>query len=229
MIETDQVMLTLARRTKVNLDFVYAQRHSGNVYEFTQLLNSMLSMLISMRAEYFSQRATVSWDEVFEKVADKEEKIFVGVSKNEVQIKGDSPTTESPNLINSVYFSDLIDRLRNAFAHCCFELERDSSNNIHGLTVWNVPIEKNRLDKQKRKWQASISEPQLRAIAYLLIAYLEATRGPELHVEQVNNESQIMNPFNELEQHYPEIIQQMPKRFNAHQFILLLVVSPNRF
>lgn len=31
-----------------------------------------------------------------------------------------------------------------------------------------------------------------------------------------------MDPFDELEQHYPEIIAQMGKRFNAHKFILVL-------
>ena len=31
-----------------------------------------------------------------------------------------------------------------------------------------------------------------------------------------------MNPLDEIEQHYPEIIDSMPKRFNSHEFILEL-------
>ena len=31
-----------------------------------------------------------------------------------------------------------------------------------------------------------------------------------------------MNPYDELEQHYPEIIAEMPERFNSHEFILKL-------
>jgi hypothetical protein len=31
-----------------------------------------------------------------------------------------------------------------------------------------------------------------------------------------------MNPFEELEQHYPDIIKRMGKRFNSHEFILEL-------
>ena len=34
-----------------------------------------------------------------------------------------------------------------------------------------------------------------------------------------------MNPFEALEQHYPEIIQRMGKRFNSHEFILELAHS----
>lgn len=31
-----------------------------------------------------------------------------------------------------------------------------------------------------------------------------------------------MDPFQELEKHYPEVIKGMPKRFNSHEFILEL-------
>ena len=31
-----------------------------------------------------------------------------------------------------------------------------------------------------------------------------------------------MNPFDELEKSYPDVIAQMPKRFNTHEFILVL-------
>lgn len=31
-----------------------------------------------------------------------------------------------------------------------------------------------------------------------------------------------MNPLDQIEQHYPDIVAKMPKRFNSHEFILAL-------
>ncbi|MBZ0315723.1 MAG: hypothetical protein K8L91_04830 [Anaerolineae bacterium] len=178
MLPTDQVMLTLARRTKVNLDYVYASKSTGNVFEFTQLINSMLSLVISMRAEYFSDRKPVTWEEVFKEIrSDRLAEILGDLDKGDLKLKGNEVHSKSPKLKQSKEFSELIDRLRNAFAHCCFKLFGQSE--IQGLEVWNVAKEEDRLEKDKRLWEASISEAQLRAIAYLFIEYLEVTRGHE--------------------------------------------------
>ncbi|MEW6580732.1 MAG: hypothetical protein AB1435_16270 [Chloroflexota bacterium] len=37
-----------------------------------------------------------------------------------------------------------------------------------------------------------------------------------------------MDPFDELERHYPEIISRMPERFNSHEFILQLAYEYQR-
>jgi hypothetical protein len=37
-----------------------------------------------------------------------------------------------------------------------------------------------------------------------------------------------MNPFEELEKHYPEVIGKMPERFNSHEFILKLAYEYQR-
>lgn len=179
MMPSDKVMITLARRTKRNLDFIYAHKDSGDVYEFTQLVNSMLSLVISMRAEYFSERNQVSWADVEAAVRRQslEGRFDIGAL---TQIVGDEATEASPQLRQIEHFSELIDRLRNAFAHCCFELLEDTFHNINGVRVWNVPNEKLRQVDRARRWQAEISKLQLRDIAYLFIAYLEATRGHEV-------------------------------------------------
>jgi hypothetical protein len=60
----DKKALEIARRSRKNLNFIYAQKRAGaDVEEFTQLLNSMLGMLICLREEYFKGRV-VAWDVV---------------------------------------------------------------------------------------------------------------------------------------------------------------------
>ncbi|MFZ2878863.1 MAG: HEPN family nuclease [Phototrophicaceae bacterium] len=179
MMPSDKVMITLARRTKHNLDFIYARKDSGDVYEFTQLVNSMLSLVISMRAEYFSERSQVSWAGVETAVRRDMFEAHVDIDAL-TQIVGDEASEASPKLRQIQHFSELIDCLRNAFAHCCFELLEDTFHNINGVRVWNVRVERDRMVVRARTWQAEISESQLRDIAYVFIAYLEATRGHEV-------------------------------------------------
>jgi len=62
----DNKALVIAQRSRKNLDFIYTHKKKGaDVEEFTQLLNSMLGMLICLREEYFKGRE-VTWDEVEE-------------------------------------------------------------------------------------------------------------------------------------------------------------------
>ncbi|MBV6436815.1 MAG: hypothetical protein AELANPGJ_02087 [Anaerolineae bacterium] len=64
MMPDDEKAITIARRTRKNLDFIYSAKAQGaDVEEVTQLLNSMLGMLICLREEYFHGR-TVTWDDV---------------------------------------------------------------------------------------------------------------------------------------------------------------------
>ena len=57
--------LIIAQRSRTNLDFIYEQKQKGEkVEEFTQLLNSMLGMLICLREEYFKGQDEVTWDAV---------------------------------------------------------------------------------------------------------------------------------------------------------------------
>lgn len=64
MNPVDKKALVIARRSRKNLDFIYAQKgKQADVEEFTQLLNSMLGMLICLREEYF-KGSEVTWDEV---------------------------------------------------------------------------------------------------------------------------------------------------------------------
>lgn len=154
----DQQLLTIARRTKKNLEFIYEQKHQGeDVEEFTQLLNSMLGMLVALREEYFKGRE-VTWDKV------EEQMLLVS---DRVRRKG-------------VSFSKVITRLRNAFAHGNYELL--GYPEITGIRAWNIPHGKANLP-ENRNWKDDFTEDELKEIAYLFIGYLEKTRGHELRAE----------------------------------------------
>lgn len=160
----DRKALVIARRSRKNLDFMYAQKRAGaDVEEFTQLLNSMLGMLICLREEYFKGRE-VTWEQVAE----------YGLLP--IRIDGELPTDACPNLEPSSSFSKLISKLRHAFAHNCFDL---IGNPIEGVRVWNIPLGKED-SAENRVWQADVSESQLRQVADLFINFLETEHGHEL-------------------------------------------------
>ncbi len=157
--------LEIAQRTRTNLEFIYtAKRQGKKVEEFTQLLNSMLGMVISLQEDYF-KRSKITWQDVQE----------LGLESYEpsLQVKGNTPTSTSPNLKKIETFSELMIKLRNAFAHSCFELVIDYNlNRITGVKVWNIPLRKENIH-QNRVWEAEIKENELKGLANLFVEYLE--------------------------------------------------------
>lgn len=166
----DEKTLTIARRTRKNLEYILEKKASGeDVEEFTQLLNSMLGMVIGLREDYF-KGSHVSWDDV------KQIELLSGEGDLR-QITGKKATGTSPGLKKINSFSQLITKLRNAFAHNCFELIiSNSSNRITGVTVWNIPSGQDNNPKN-RVWEADISEHNLKRLAYLIVYYIEKELG----------------------------------------------------
>lgn len=94
--DDDHVVRILAQRTRENLKYIDEKKSEGApVNEFTQLLNSMLGMVISLR-EGGLIKNHVSWEEA------RESGILQGREKLE-EITGKPATQASPNLqqINS--------------------------------------------------------------------------------------------------------------------------------
>ena len=162
--ENNKKTLTIARRTRKNLDFMYAQKAQGaDVEEFTHLLNSMLGMVICLREEYFKGEH-VSWQHVQNHNLQKS------------SIRSKCPSEESPKLKPHNSFSQLTAKVRHAFAHNCFDLQRDKTNKITGIVVWNIPTGQLN-NPENRIWEAEISEQQLRELAYLFVNYVEKVFG----------------------------------------------------
>lgn len=166
----DEKTLTIARRTKKNLDYIYLKKSKGeDVEEFTQLLNSTFGILICLR-EDFIKGDNVSWEEV------KNLGLINEANKFE-NIIGIKATQRSPKLKQVTSFSSLVTNLRHAFAHNCFELLIDSnSNKITGVTVWNIPTGDNNIT-ENRVWQENISKDNLKGIVYLVLNYVDKILG----------------------------------------------------
>lgn len=145
----DQTLLTLFRRTKKNLDYIEEQQKKGiKVYEYTQLLNSMLSMLILMREKYIKDNH-VSWEEIEQ----------LGIS---VSARFKSKHTS---------FNRLISDMRHAFAHNYFNLL--GRPDITEIELW---LPKNEDEEEKdtnRKWGNKFSKTDLEEIISMLYSYVE--------------------------------------------------------
>ncbi len=91
--------LEIARRTRKNLNFIYAAKNQGqDVEEFTQLLNSMLGMLISLKEDYFAG-SHITWQKV--KSMDLES------WQRNLEISGKVSSDLSPNLQKINSFSQI--------------------------------------------------------------------------------------------------------------------------
>ena len=161
----DHVVLILAKRTRKNLKYIYEKKCEGApVNEFTQLLNSMLGMVISLREDGLIGD-DVSWEDAQ----------GAGILRGRERLKditGKQATRESPNLRQINSFSQLVFKLRNAFAHRNFQLESVGGQEIEGITVWNIPPGQDR-NQRNRTWEAHLSEEELKDAAYAIVAYVE--------------------------------------------------------
>jgi hypothetical protein len=164
----DEKTLTIARRTRKNLDYIYKKKSEGeDVEEFTQLLNSMLGIVIGLREDYF-KGDYVSWQKIND--------LGLLQGRNNLKISGKQSNQTSPSLQEVNAFGQLITKLRHAFAHNCFKLIVDGSNKITGIKVWNVPPGQDNKPKN-RVWEAEITEDQLKGLAHLVVEYIEKELG----------------------------------------------------
>jgi hypothetical protein len=155
----DEKTITIARRTRKNLDFIYTQKAQGaDVEEFTHLLNSMLGMVICLREKYLIEK-NVTWEDIGKQYLQP------------ASILSKNPTKESPNLKPHNSFSKLISNVRHALAHNCFDLQCNKKK-LTGVVVWNVPTKKPN-KPENRTWEAEIPEEQLKMLAYSFIDYVE--------------------------------------------------------
>jgi hypothetical protein len=117
----DDLLRDFARRTRRNLEELRTLQRSNpkaEVYEVTQLVNSMLGLLVFPQQLYINRIPKTPLSDL--------------VSKGWAipEVRGNYPQVENLN--------QLVRYLRNAISHCNLEFLSDGDGNIRGLTVWNT-------------------------------------------------------------------------------------------
>lgn len=164
----DENTLTIACRTMKNLKYIYAQKDNGeDVEEFTQLINSMLGIVISLREEYF-KGSNITWDDVKNNLHDFETN---QIESLQTKLQGHICNSDNPNLEQANTFSKLMSNIRHAFAHNNFKLLASTDRKITGLELWNILDGEN--NDKNRIWESIFEEDDLLYLIKVLFAYLE--------------------------------------------------------
>lgn len=138
MTNPRDIVHDFAKRTKVNLSQIDRSRINGEeVYEVTQLINSLLGLIVFPKEKYYLNIPETSLDELVEN----------GWPRIQV-VGGFQPAA---NLRMQMRY------LRNAVAHFNLDFIPDASNDIAGIRVWNIK------DKEMN-WQAEIPLTDLRLL-----------------------------------------------------------------
>jgi hypothetical protein len=151
-VEYHNLVRDFAARTRVNLDAMRNLRDSQEdivVYEVTQLINSMLGLLIFPEQRYFHNIPETPLSEL----ADQGWPI--------PKIVGDYPQVED--------LRKLVRYLRNAISHCNVKFVSDEAGQIIGLQIWNVPT-----NRKEPNWKAELSLTDIEKITNKFIQLLLA-------------------------------------------------------
>lgn len=137
----DDVISDFAERTLRNLHAIeLLQAERCDVFEVTQLVNSMLGLLVFPQQEYIDQ-----------------------IPKTPLEkLKQDGwPIPECPEGLSPVQnLNQFVKHLRNAIAHFNIEFIADASREITGLRLWNTARH-----NHKKTWEAELSLSDLRGFA----------------------------------------------------------------
>jgi hypothetical protein len=160
-----RLVAEFAHRTTINLHAIRTLRDQGaEVFEVTQLISSLLGLLVFPREHYLDYIPDKSLDEL---VADgwPIPRVNGGFS--------------APDDLRA-----LITYLRNAVAHFNLELLPDSDNQIAGIRVWNIR-------NDKKDWIAELTISQLENIvtrfADLILEHAARLPAPRSRVSQVRS------------------------------------------
>ncbi len=151
--ETNPV-LDFARRTKKNLEFIERSHISGrlnsenDVYEVTQLINSLLGLLVFPQQKFYDAIPETPLAELMKAG-------WPAIVPVEGRLREDN-------------LRQLLRYLRNGVSHFNLEFLTDRHNRIYGISIWNTPPNSDRPD-----WKVNLSLQDLKKIIYKFIDTLE--------------------------------------------------------
>ena len=140
-MEYQDLVRDFAERTKKNLEAIeHLLRQGKEVYEITQLINSMLGLLVFPREEFVSRIPKTPLTDLH---------------------RDGWPT---PKVIDGFprvkHLRELVRYLRNAIAHFNIEFISNSDRQISGVRLWNTDPRTN-----TKTWEAELNPEDLRNIA----------------------------------------------------------------
>ena len=154
----DELVLDFARRTLKNLEFVeqYAAGHSQEpdiqVYEVTQLINSMMGLLV------FPQQR------LYESIPETPLSVLLAEGFPEIHPK--------IGRLRQDTLRQLLRYLRNGISHFNVRFISDEHHHLSGLEVWNIPTGEKHPD-----WVVELTLEQLKAIVIHFVRFIEDFYG----------------------------------------------------
>lgn len=134
------VIREFAERTRLNLDYIEQALDQGvEVYETTQLVNSLLGLLVFPQQRFIDDIPETPLAELRE------------AGWPDIQVSGDLSRHKNLN--------ELMRYLRNAIAHFNIQFIADSSNNLHSMKIWNS-------FKGRKTWETVLTFDEIRIIVY---------------------------------------------------------------
>jgi len=148
-VEYKNLVHDFAARTLKNLDAIeatIAQDPNADVFEVTQLINSMLGLLVFPQQRFFDSIPETPLDEL--------------------RSHGWPIPTMKGSPPHATNLRDLIRCLRNGISHCNLEFTSDG-HELTGLRIWNCPTR-----SQTKNWEVEMGLSELRDIVRRFISLL---------------------------------------------------------
>ena len=145
-------IIDFAKRTRANLEFIEAeQKRGGNVFEVTQLANSLLGLLVFPREHYMDSIPDTPLCELVQ--------------------QGWPEIRTTHGRLPQETLASLMRMLRNSIAHCNVKFIAGPDKQICGIKVWNT-------NRGEQTWEAELSLSDLRAIAFKFIELIVDKENP---------------------------------------------------
>ena len=131
-----EYIIDFAKRTRQHLERIEQLQRSGEpVFEVTQLVNSLLGLLVFPQQTYFNHIPETPLSELHE--------------------QGWPQITSVEGCLPEDNLKQLMRMLRNSIAHCNVEFFADTRRDLAGVTVWNV-------NNGRTTWKAKLTLQALR-------------------------------------------------------------------